>query len=579
MCGPPPADLDAFLLRVYDYYRGKGFGCAVLSKLFNLLSFTWVAFLLLFIVAFFDLRTFSWDVQAAPPEGILFYCLLVMFVCVWLSLLLHSLLHVRVLLEMRWFFTNMLDITEQELTTILWSEVVDRLVAVQGLCRTGELTHLHVAQRIMRKDNYMIAMVNRDVLALCLPFFSNTRVITKSLEWSLSLSLFQVLFSDSRLTWSYEEVVNNPSLRRDLSEKLKKRFILVGLASLLLSPVIFFLLLTYFTLKYGEELRNKPHRLALHSWSRYAHWKFREFNELPHELENRLNMAVKPATAYVDQFTSPKVVLLCRFASFVFGSIVVGILVTGFFQPDILEDDIAFERSGLWWLAVCGSALAICRAFLPEDHFVFQPEVYFEEVSAQTHYLPEEWENCRAPEVLMDFCSLFPYQVQSMLLECISVLFVPLVFLFSLPGCANDIVAFVYNNTESNREVGDVCTFANFDFKKHGNPMYGSSLSAPDTDRSCDGKMEQSFLSFASRHPSWAVPEDGKEMLTTLATFQSTLSAPSTTSSVLHPPEKREPMEETDMIDSLLQQTPMELSILQRGFRSRNQDIDSHPPV
>ena len=33
----PPADLDAFLLRVYDYYRGKGFGCAVLSKLFNLL--------------------------------------------------------------------------------------------------------------------------------------------------------------------------------------------------------------------------------------------------------------------------------------------------------------------------------------------------------------------------------------------------------------------------------------------------------------------------------------------------------------------------------------------------------------
>lgn len=424
----------------------------------------------------------------------------------------------------------------------------------------------------------MIAMVNRDVLALCLPGFSHTRVITKSLEWSLSLSLFQVLFSESQLTRSYEDVVNNPSLRRELSDKLKTRFMIVGVASLLLSPVIFFMLLTYFTLKYGEELRNKPHRLALHSWSRYAHWKFREFNELPHELENRLNMAVKPATAYVDQFTSPKVVLLCRFASFVFGSIVVGILVTGFFQPDILEDDIIFDRSGLWWLAVCGSALAICRAFLPEDHFVFQPEVYFEEVGAHTHYLPEEWENCRTPEVLSSFSSLFPYQIQSMLLECISVLFVPLVFLFSLPKCASDIVGFVYNNTESNREVGDVCTFANFDFKKHGNPMYGSTLSAPDQDQSYDGKMEQSFLTFASRHPGWTPTEEGKDMLTTLALYQSTLSAPSTVPSVHQMPDSRNPMEETetDMIDSLLQQSPMKLSVLQRDFRSRQ---DQSPPV
>lgn len=33
----PPVDLDGFLVRVYEYYQGKGFGCSILSKFFNLL--------------------------------------------------------------------------------------------------------------------------------------------------------------------------------------------------------------------------------------------------------------------------------------------------------------------------------------------------------------------------------------------------------------------------------------------------------------------------------------------------------------------------------------------------------------
>lgn len=94
--------------------------------------------------------------------------------------------------------------------TISWSTVVDRLIMVPGLSRRSELTHLSIAQRILRKENYIIALINRDILALHFPlaYFAKSRTITKSLEWSLSLSLFKVLFSKASLKYSYNEVQN-----------------------------------------------------------------------------------------------------------------------------------------------------------------------------------------------------------------------------------------------------------------------------------------------------------------------------------------------------------------------------------
>ena len=524
-------------------------------------SFTWVASLLLFVLAFFDVHTLSWSLQT--PQSTFFYVLVIAVACVWGGLLVFWLLHLRVLFEMKWFYTNKLEISEQEVSTIKWGNVVDRLVNLPGLCRTGELTHLHVAQRIMRRDNYMIALVNRDILALHLPCFAHSRIVTKSLEWGLSLSLFQVLFRGSNLSESYQEALHNPLLRSEVANRVRRRFILVGVLSLLLAPVIFLMLITYFVLRYGEELRNKPNRLGLHCWSRYAHWKFREFNELPHDLEDRLNKARPSASSYLDQFTSPQAVLICRFALFVCGSIVVGILVASFFYPDILDSDIVLGRSGLWWLAVCGSALALFRAFLPEDHFVFQPEHYFEEVSSHTHYLPDHWADCRSPVVVSQFNTLFPYQIQILLLECVSVLVVPLIFIFSLPHCATDIVRFIFENTSTIAEVGDVCTFSDFDFAKHGNEMYGSVMSAPESSQSCDGKMEQSFVSFSSRNPNWTPSQDGQELMANLAQFQNSLhtDTPSIPASAFS--------SDKDMIDSLLQQSVASLAKTQTCYKSR----------
>ena len=83
--------------------------------------------------------------------------------------------------------------------TIEWREVVQKLVKVPGLHYTKQqepLTPLDIANRIMRKDNYMIAMINKDIfnLKVPLPFFPNRNMVTKTVEWSLAYTVFDFVF-------------------------------------------------------------------------------------------------------------------------------------------------------------------------------------------------------------------------------------------------------------------------------------------------------------------------------------------------------------------------------------------------
>jgi autophagy-related protein 9 len=65
----------------------------------------------------------------------------------------------------------------------------------------NSLLFVDVAHRIMRKENYFIALINKELLDLRLPIpflrskFSQP-VITKTVEWSLTYSLFNFVFDE-----------------------------------------------------------------------------------------------------------------------------------------------------------------------------------------------------------------------------------------------------------------------------------------------------------------------------------------------------------------------------------------------
>jgi autophagy-related protein 9 len=135
---------------------------------------------------------------------------------------------------------------------------------------------------------------------------------------------------------------------------------------------------------------------------------------------------------------------------------------------------------------------------IPDDTLVFEPEQDIRKVIEVTHYFPNEWRGkLHTDEVRGQFSQMFDMKITLFLQEFLSILFTPLVLWYSLPQCSNQIIDFFREFTVHVDGLGYVCSFALFDFRRHGNIKYGAPVAVQDEHYvSNNGKMEKSFLNF-----------------------------------------------------------------------------------
>jgi len=409
-------DLDKYLIQVYNYFVGKGFFCIALTQFLNLISLLWVVTLVTFLVSCvnYEILFSEYSLEKALEyKGLsTFYALCLAIFCIfWVIRASNFIADMRENLEIRYFYEKELKISSEELKTIEWKEVSRRIIQVPGLCLSKEkMTHLDIVNRIMRKENYMIILINKDILQLRLPlpFVSRRNIITKTLELSLHLSIFNSVFDGEGINSDLKD----PSKSSAFASKLQSRFRFFGFAAFLFSPFVFIYLLISFIFQHGENLRSNPTNIASRQWSPFAHWKIRGLNELPHLLQRRLQKSSDPAEKYVQSFPYPFVTIFARFTSFIVGSVIVVIIALSLWNDNALMIDISGNISTLWVLGVGGSILAFCRAFIPSETSVFEPAKHMGDVVEHTHYLPESWKGKEHTyKVMREFTQLFQYKL------------------------------------------------------------------------------------------------------------------------------------------------------------------------
>lgn len=84
----------------------------------------------------------------------------------------------------------------------------------------------------------------------------------------------------------------------------------------------------------------------------------------------------------------------------------------------------------------------------------------------------------------------------------------PFLLLFWLRPRASRIVDFLRNFTVEVVGVGDVCSFAQMDTRRHGNPRWLSRTSASKPYQARNGKTELSLIHFVHTNPTWKMPSD-----------------------------------------------------------------------
>lgn len=374
------------------------------------------------------------------------------------------------------FYNYLLSISDKDLQTISWQSVIQQLMYLKDqnaitanateVKAKNRLSAHDVANRIMRKENFVIALYDNDILELSLPVpLLRTSVFTKTLEWNINLCVLGFAFNEKGYL---KQAFLRENQQEYLNEELRKRFILAGFLNIILSPflVTYFVLLNFF--RYFNEYKTSPGSIGSRQYTPIAEWKFREYNELYHIFQKRMKLSMSLANDYVNQFPNTLLGLILSFFQFVSGSFVAILGILTIFDPDnFLNFEITKDRTVLFYMTLFGTVWAVCHGAINDEYTVFRPEETFEEVIKYTHYCPKEWEGkYHTEEVKLEFCKLYNLRIVLLLRELVSLIITPFVLWFALPRNSEKIVNFFRECTVYEEGLGYVCRYAMFENSK-----------------------------------------------------------------------------------------------------------------
>ncbi|XP_002092231.3 autophagy-related protein 9A [Drosophila yakuba] len=541
-------DLDSFFSRMYQYQQKHGFTVIVVDEMLQVLEFGFVVWLLTvvmhcvrFDVLFGDTppagnhtKTTLSDVIYPTGECIANFTwvtyLIVFIAAIYLGIrLLKMVYHITQYADIRRFYNSALHIEDSELDNFTWHEVQQRIRRVQAeqhMCIDKEsLTELDIYHRVLRFKNYLVALMNKQLLPVRfhIPLYGEVVSLSRGMLFNIDLILFRGPGSPFQNNWQLRDEFAVRSNQTELAQRLSKLILGVALLNLVLAPVIFVWQLIYFSFSYANILRKEPGALGLRTWSNYGRLYLRHFNELDHELDARLNRAYDYADRYLNSFSSPLAAVIAKNLLFISGGLLLLILGLGIYEEHVFQvEHLLFILAGL------GATGVVCRTLIPDENLVWCPEQLMTAILAHVHYLPSEWrQQAHTTKVRQEFSNFFQFKAGYLLSEIFSPFVTPFVLIFVFRPKAIELVRFFRTFTVSVRGVGNVCSFAQMDVRKHGNPDWQLTSELEEMTRAtaqqpqqepqqqslAGGKTEMSLLRFTLNNPEWQMPKEAKQFL------------------------------------------------------------------
>ncbi|XP_028832592.1 autophagy-related protein 9B [Denticeps clupeoides] len=532
-------NLDNFFTRIYHFHQKNGFACMMLSEFFELVQFLFVVTFTTFLfncveydILFADRAVNHTNPSVSPldrnkitlPDAILpsqqcldriqdnswIVFLLIMAAIFWIYRLIKVIFNVLSYWEIRQFYIKALKIKMDELCNVTWQEVQSRLISLQReqqMCiHKKELTELDIYHRILRFKNYTVAMVNKSLLPvhLRLPLLGDVVFLTQGLKYNFELILFWGPCSLFQNKWNLHPKYKRASNRLELARQLSRVILLAGVANLLLCPLVLVWQVLYAFFSYAEVIKREPGSLGARRWSLYGRLYLRHFNELDHELQSRLSYGYKPAAKYMNAFASPLLAVIARNVAFFSGSVLAVVI-----SLTVYDEDVLTVQHVLTAITVLGVVITIARSFIPDEHMVWCPEQLLKCVLAHIHYMPDHWKgNANKSETRDEMAQLFQYKAVFILEELLSPIITPFVLIFLFRNKSLEIIDFFRNFTVEVVGVGDICSFAQMDIRRHGNPQWMSEgqTEASIYQQAENGKTELSLMHFTIKNPCWQPP-------------------------------------------------------------------------
>jgi autophagy-related protein 9 len=425
------------------------------------------------------------------------------------------------------FYHHLLDIPDRDIQTVSWQFVVSKLMVLRdsnaqtatnltpaqkkflaGQSKQRMDAH-DIANRLMRRENYWIAMINKDVLdcTLNLPYLGKTTFYSRVLEWGISICLMDFVFDD---LGQVKQTFRSYTRRKELVEILKNRFRTAGFLALIFSAPLALASVALRFLRSYTEYQKNPSLLSTRKFSLLAEWKIRDYNEVSHLFHRRKRMAYPYADQYLQQFPKDKTNQFFRFLAFIPGSFAAILGVITFLDPEMF---LTFNIGGhtvLFLIGVFTTAFVLCRGVASdEDEELWGPEISMNNVIDCIHYCPDSWKTkLHSDEVRADFAGMYKLEAVLFIEEIIGVFLTPFILMWTLPKTAEQLVDFFREFTIHVDGLGTICSFAEFNFRNDGKVMprpgqraaNGTADLREDYYADSNNKLMRSYISFLDHY-------------------------------------------------------------------------------
>jgi autophagy-related protein 9 len=417
-----------------------------------------------------------------------------------------------------------------------WPDVVELILQEQEKRGNTTFSPHELMQRIMRHDNYLIALYNNEEFFDCTIPKTSFSMLSLSLEFCLKRCVqFAVLSHMGEPTViDYQ----NKCSKNTRVLQLQRIFKFAAVLHVLVTPfLLLYLLIVKLFLGQIAQFYYRPAEMATQDWSRLALWRIRHYNEPWHIFQNRISRAKDVAQRYADRYPGAVAYVWAKFCSAIFGAMLSVFLLIGILDDSLLIQTHFLGRNLVWYIGMLVAGITLCRAWnkSPVPVVPETPEQLFQKLCEITHYTPQHWRqmlqfydsmiaSSETKDVIFvkraslqlhrEVMQLFRYKILVFWEEFLSIFFTPFFLWFHLPGRAYRIVHFIDANTVwQNGQF--MCSFAMFDFDRNGNSKYAAENSqVPEKDvRDRHGKMAKSYLEFSSQFPKWHGTTTGKKFV------------------------------------------------------------------
>ena len=354
-----------FLKKIYDYYIHQGYYNIISEQFVYIINNSFVLFYTLFLMKCVDWNgLFRINSEAYFIDYIefgnmfklnIYNFILVIIYFIYLAIKIGYLVaSIYKYKYIKHFYNNILNINDFDLVNYKWDRIIDIFHSTH---ENNDINVYYINNKITIQDNYFISLIDKEIL--------NLEHLCPLMEWNIRYCFIKSIFLKD-----YKFDRNFIYLNSTYINSIKSKLFTISVLNFISMPILLPFMCLRNLFKYGEKFYNNPSLVTSKHWSSIAKWKYRNYNELHHEFQEKLLKSYPIANDYNNLFPIKIFGTLSGLFIFILSSLFIILIGLSIINERVLTNlYIVKSKNTLWFVGILATLITLFKKLVTDTIF------------------------------------------------------------------------------------------------------------------------------------------------------------------------------------------------------------------